>query len=76
MRTTVFLNNRTQAVRLPKALALPDGTREVNVRAVGRSRVIEPVGSSWDGWFEHGPFAADDFLVDRDQGVAEERAAL
>jgi antitoxin VapB len=76
MRTTVFRNNRTQAVRLPKAVALGDDVREVNVRTVGRSRVIEPVGGGWDEWFDHGLRAGPDFLDDRDQGVAEERTAL
>ncbi|GAA1724501.1 toxin-antitoxin system antitoxin VapB [Isoptericola hypogeus] len=76
MRTTVFLNNRTQAVRLPKAVALPDDVREVNVRVVGRSRIIEPVGTSWDEWFDHGLRTRPDFLDDRDQGVAEERDPL
>lgn len=73
MRTTVFRNNRTQAVRLPKAVALPDDVREVTVRAVGASRVIEPVGSSWDEWFDHGLRVDPDFLDERDQGIAEDR---
>ncbi|UFU02959.1 antitoxin [Ruania suaedae] len=76
MRSTVFRNNRTQAVRLPKAAALPEDVREVNVRVIGRSRVIEPVGSSWDEWFEHGLRTSADFLADRDQGTAEERPGL
>ncbi|MFB8230888.1 type II toxin-antitoxin system VapB family antitoxin [Cellulosimicrobium sp. NPDC055967] len=76
VRTTVFRSNRTQAVRLPKAVALPDDVREVEVRAVGRSRVITPAGSGWDEWFDHGLRVAADFLPDRDQGTAEERDAL
>ncbi|SEE73348.1 type II toxin-antitoxin system VapB family antitoxin [Ruania alba] len=76
MRSTVFRNNRTQSVRLPKAVALPEDVREVNVRVVGRRRVIEPVSTSWDEWFEHGLRATPDFLDDRDQGTAEERPAL
>lgn len=75
MRTTVFRNNRTQAVRLPKALELPEGVREVEIRAVGRTRVIEPAGSGWEGWFEHGERAESAF-PDREQGVADERPAL
>jgi len=76
MRTTVFRTNRTQAVRLPKAVALPDDVREVNVRVVGRSRVIEPLGTSWDAWFDHGLRAGADFLADRPQGTADARPAL
>ncbi|ANC31801.1 type II toxin-antitoxin system VapB family antitoxin [Isoptericola dokdonensis] len=76
MRTTVFRNNRTQAVRLPKAVALPDDVREVDVRVVGRTRVIEPAGTGWDEWFDHGLRVGDDFLTDRDQGEADDRAGL
>lgn len=76
MRTTVFRNNRTQAVRLPKAVALPDDVREVSIRVVGRTRVIEPVGGGWDDWFDHGLRVDPDFLDDRSQGVAEERIGL
>ncbi|MDQ8042824.1 antitoxin VapB [Cellulosimicrobium aquatile] len=76
VRTTVFRSNRTQAVRLPKAVALPDDVREVDVRAIGRSRVITPAGSGWDEWFEHGLRVGPGFLADRDQGTADEREAL
>ncbi|WP_264031597.1 antitoxin [Cellulosimicrobium sp. SH8] len=76
VRTTVFRSNRTQAVRLPKAVALPEDVREVEVRAVGRSRVITPAGSGWDEWFDHGLRTTAHFLPDREQGTAEERDAL
>ena len=36
--TTVFINNRTQAVRLPAEARLPEGTRQVTVRARGKER--------------------------------------
>ena len=75
-RTTVFLNNRTQAVRLPKDVALPDDVREVDVVAGGEARVITPAGRGIDFWFDHGLTVSADFLVDRDQPAAQERAAL
>ncbi len=40
METTVFLSNRSQAVRLPKAVALPENVKRVEVIAVGRTRII------------------------------------
>jgi len=75
---TVFKTNKTQAIRIPKAVAFPDHVKKVNVEVVGNSRVITPVISSWDEWFDggHGLFAGDDFLADRDQGVAKERQPL
>ena len=31
--TTVFINKRTQAVRIPKDMRLPDGVQKVEIRA-------------------------------------------
>ena len=66
IRTRVFLNSGTQAVRLPKAVALDDDVRQVTVIAVGRARVLAPVGKSWDSWFA-APAVTPDFMADRDQ---------
>jgi len=66
METTVFMNNRSQAVRLPKAVALPEGIKHVEVLAVGNARIITPKGESWDIWFQ-GPTVSDDFMVEREQ---------
>jgi len=71
VRTTVFRNNRTQAVRLPKDVALPDDVKTVEVIAVGSSRVISPAGASVDLWFEHGTRVTEDFLSSREQGEQE-----
>ena len=51
-RTTLFLSNRTQAVRLPKDVAFPDGVREVRILRDGPRRVIVPVESVWDDFFD------------------------
>jgi antitoxin VapB len=75
-RATVFKNNRSQAVRLPKEVALPDDVRSVEVIVVGSARVLTPVGGSIDYWFEHGLKVTADFLEERDQPTAQERAAL
>lgn len=75
-RTTVFLNNTTQAVRLPKDVALPPDVREVDVFAVGDARVITPAGRGIDFWFEHGLTVTADFLDERDQPEAQERVGL
>jgi antitoxin VapB len=63
-RSTVFMNNRSQAVRLPKEVAFPRSVKRVEVIKLGRARVITPVGSAWDTFFD-GPRATDDFLSDR-----------
>ncbi|MFG1304699.1 type II toxin-antitoxin system VapB family antitoxin [Xanthobacter autotrophicus] len=60
--STVFTRNRTQAVRLPKAVAFPEGGRQVDILKIGRSRMIVPQGKRWDDLFLSGPRASEDFL--------------
>jgi antitoxin VapB len=48
---TVFVNNRTQAVRLPLDVRLPEGVQKVEIRAVGNERIITPIGQTWDSFF-------------------------
>lgn len=71
-QTTVFKSNRSQAVRLPKAVALPDDVKKVDVVAVGRTRIITPAGEAWDSWFD-GPRVTTDFMVERDQPPVQDR---
>ena len=73
--TKLFLSNRSQAVRIPADLRLPDTVKEVEVRACGQERIIAPVGRSWDSFFLDGPGVSDDFLSERaDQEQAEREA--
>lgn len=71
----VFQSNRSQAVRLPKAVALPDDVRRVDVIAVGRARILTPVGEAWDTWFD-GPEISAEFMTDRQQPAGQERESL
>ncbi|WP_045221259.1 type II toxin-antitoxin system VapB family antitoxin [Desulfonatronum thioautotrophicum] len=71
-KSTVFKSNRSQAVRLPKAVALPEDVKRVDVVAVGRSRIITPAGESWDSWFD-GPGVTADFMSERDQPPVQDR---
>jgi antitoxin VapB len=75
-RSTVFTSNRSQAVRLPKAVAFPGDVHQVEIVKLGHSRLISPVGKRWDDLFLHGPRASDDFMAERDQPTAEEREPL
>lgn len=59
--TVIFKSNQTQAVRLPKDVAFPDGVSEVEIIKAGNSRVISPVGQRWDSYFTNGPHLSDDF---------------
>ena len=75
-RSTVFLTNRSQAVRLPKSVAFPEGVHQVEIIRLGHSRLISPVGKRWDDLFLDGPRASEDFMNERQQPDAEEREPL
>ncbi len=72
---SVFLSNRSQAVRLPKAAALPDDVKRVDVIAIGRTRILTPAGESWDSWFD-GEGVTTDFMADREQPADQERESF
>ena len=75
MATTVFLSNRSQAVRLPTAVALPEDVKKVEIIAIGRTRIITPAGESWDSWFD-GENVSADFMDIRDQPAMQERESF
>ena len=75
-RSTVFKSNRTQAVRLPKAVAFPEDVRQVEIIKIGPARLITPVGRRWDDFFLNGPHASEDFMAERVQPPPEERERL
>ena len=74
---SVFVNNRSQAVRLPAELRLPDHIKKVDVRANGNERIISPVGEKWDSFFiGNVKTVSDDFLSERASQTQTEREAL
>lgn len=73
---TVFINNRSQAIRLPAELRLPDNVKKVDVRARGCERIIAPLGQTWDSFFLSEQQVADDFLETRASQQQAEREAL
>ena len=74
--TTVFTNNRSQAVRLPVDARFPESVKKVQVRARGNERIISPVGQSWDSFFLDGSKVTDDFLPQRAEQTQGEREAF
>lgn len=73
---TVFINNRTQAVRLPLDVRLPEGVHKVQVRVRGHERIIAPIDQVWDSFFLCGPAVSDDFLTERASQQQSERESL
>ena len=73
---SVFVNNRTQAVRLPAKTRFPEGVKKVIVRVVGVDRVLSPVSSAWDSFFLSKERVTDDFITERASQEQTEREAL
>ncbi len=71
-KSSVFMNNKSQAVRLPKAVALPETVKKVDIVKVGRARVITPAGESWDVWFDR-EGVSENFMPERAQPGDQER---
>ncbi|WP_342358515.1 type II toxin-antitoxin system VapB family antitoxin [Terrarubrum flagellatum] len=75
-RSTVFKSNRSQAVRLPKAVAFPEGVHEVEIIAIGANRLISPVGHRWDDFFRPENRMSDDFMTERVDPPPQEREPM
>ena len=73
---SVFINNRTQAVRLPANTRFPDEVKQVNVRISGKDRVLSPVDSTWDSFFLSDQHVSDDFMDDRPSQEQGERESF
>jgi len=71
-RTTLFQTNRSQAVRLSKDVAFPEGVREVSILRDGVRRVIVPANAVWDDFFD----APGIGIGGREQPQAEVREAF
>ncbi len=74
-RASIFTNNKSQALRLPKPVAYPDTVKQVDIVMLGRTRVITPAGESWDSWFDEED-VTEDFMMQRDQPDSQERESL
>jgi len=71
-QASVFKSNKSQAVRLPKAVALPDSVKKVDIIPLGAARLIVPAGTAWDSWFDE-QGVSDDFMQTRNQPMPQVR---
>lgn len=62
---SVFENNRTQSVRLPKEVRFPKGTNKVSIRVVGQDRIISPTTQRWNSFFLNAEGVSEDFMESR-----------
>lgn len=74
-RGSVFMTNKTQAVRFPKSVRLPDGVTSVDIQRRGRVWTITPSEQSWAAWFE-GEGVSPDFMDAREQPADQARDAF
>lgn len=74
--STVFTNNRTQAVRLPAEMRFPDSVKKVEVRVAGQERIIAPAESAWDSFFLGATSATEDYMAERASQLQAERESL
>jgi antitoxin VapB len=75
VKIRIFKSNRSQAVRLPKEVAIPESVKDVEVTVVGNKRMIHPVGQSWDDWF-NAPGVSSDFMMERKQLEDKRRESM
>ncbi|WP_416400623.1 type II toxin-antitoxin system VapB family antitoxin [Alicycliphilus denitrificans] len=75
VHSKLFLNHKSQSVRFHKSVAFAPEVQEVTIVAVGNTRIIAPVGKTWDAWFAQ-PVDDEALLPERDQPPMQEREAL
>ena len=63
--TKLFFSNRSQAVRIPVHLRMPDSVKDVEIRACGQERIISPLGCRWESFFNSSSAVPDDFMSER-----------
>lgn len=60
----IFMNGRSQAVRIPKDFAF-EGISELIIKKVGEKLILEPVRKSWLTLNDESEPVGDDFLKER-----------
>jgi antitoxin VapB len=73
---SIFVNNRTQSVRLPAETRFPDSVKKVTVRVVGQDRILSPVENTWDSFFLTEERVTADFMAQRASQEQPEREAF
>lgn len=73
---SVFLNNKTQAVRLPTGCRFPDDVKQVNIIIKGNDRLLTPIDRTWDAFFLSEDGVSEDFLPERAEQFQSPREAL
>jgi antitoxin VapB len=67
----IFMNNRNQAVRLPKEFQFK--TREVFIRKEGSDVILSPKPADWSSYLADGPVASGTFMEGVEDLPVQER---
>ena len=70
-RAKVFMNNRSQAVRLPKEFQF--NTDEVFIRKEGEDVILSPRPADWGPYLDGGAQASDAFMENVEDLPVQER---
>jgi antitoxin VapB len=68
----VFMNNRSQAVRLPKKFQF--ATSEVFIRRQGDEVILSARPKDWSAYLASGPVASEEFMEGVEDLPVQERA--
>jgi antitoxin VapB len=70
-KAKVFMNNRSQAVRLPKEFQFR--TKEVFIRKQGNEVVLSPRPFDWTSYFAEAPVASEAFMEEVEDLPVQDR---
>jgi antitoxin VapB len=70
-KAKIFMNNRSQAVRLPKEFQFK--AQEVFIRKEGADVVLSPRPSDWSSYIAEGPTASPSFMEGVEDLPVQER---
>lgn len=76
IEASVFMTNRSQAVRLPVEVRFSEEIKKLSVRVLGNDRILSPLNQSWDSFFLNDQAVSDDFMNEREIAFQPEREAL
>ena len=76
IEASVFMTNRSQAVRLPAEVRFSEEIKKLSVRVLGSDRILSPLNQSWDSFFLNDQAVIDDFINEREIAFQPEREAL
>ena len=76
LQGSVFVNNKTQAIRLPVEARFDDNVKRVMIRKVGKERILSPIENTWDSFFLSEDKVSDDFLPERAEQTESSRESF